>query len=316
MHYGTFGRDCNGFYNAPMNSKRWLPLDGLAYGALLILASEFFLVCAGMVIKHLHDVVSTEQTVFFRNAFGLVLMLPWLWRNGIQAVKTACLHLHFLRSLLGVTAMSCMFYAWGHLPLAQSALLKQTMPLFVPIVAFFWVGERLSWHNFVAIGLGFAGVMLVLNPFQNAAVFNLAVVLGLVGAVMGGSTKVSIRRMRSSDEPATRVVFYFALFSCLLSALPAGLDWMPLDWQSLLWLSLLGVFATLAQLLLTAAYGHAPAGQLGAFTYASVIFAAILGWLLWDETLTPLAVAGMFTIMAAGLLVYVTNPTKRAAFAT
>ena len=163
-----------------MNTKSFLPQSGLAYGALLILASEFFLVCAGMVIKHLNGVVSTEQTVFFRNVFALLLLMPWLWRNGVQAVKTDCLHLHFLRSLLGVTAMSCMFYAWGHLPLAQSALLKQTMPLFVPIVAFFWMRERLSWRNFVAIGLGFAGVLLVLNPFQDAAVFNLAVVLGLV----------------------------------------------------------------------------------------------------------------------------------------
>jgi EamA-like transporter family. len=286
-----------------MNSKRFLPLDGLAYGALLILASEFFLVCAGMVIKHLHAEVSTGQTVFFRNAFALVLMLPWLWRNGVQVVKTDCLHLHFLRSLLGVTAMSCMFYAWAHLPLAQAALLKQTMPLFVPIVAFFWVSERLSWRNFVAIGLGFAGVMLVLNPFQEAAVFNLAVLLGLVGAVMGGSTKVSIRRMRSSDEPALRVVFYFALFASVLSVIPAVLTWLPLTWETVLWLFLLGVLATLAQWALTAAYGHAPAGQLGAFTYASVIFAAVLGWWWWDESLSLLAIAGIGTIIAAGLLV-------------
>ncbi len=286
-----------------MNTKPLLPLSGLAYGALLILASEFFLVSAGMVIKHLNGVVSTEQTVFFRNAFALLLLLPWLWRNGVQAVKTDCLHLHFLRSLLGVTAMTCMFYAWAHLPLAQSALLKQTMPLFVPIVAFFWMGERLSWRNFVAIGLGFVGVLLVLNPFQEAAVFNLAVALGLFGAIMGGSTKVSIRRMRSSEEPALRVVFYFALFASALSVIPAALAWLPLTGETLLWLFLLGVLATLAQWLLTAAYGHAPAGQLGAFTYASVIFAAVLGWWLWDESLSLLAIAGIGTIIAAGLLV-------------
>jgi drug/metabolite transporter (DMT)-like permease len=205
--------------------------------------------------------------------------------------------------LMGVSAMSCMFYAWGHLPLAQTALLKQTMPLFVPIVAFFWMGERLAWHNFVAIGLGFIGVMLVLNPWQDAAVFNLAVGLGLAGAVMGGSTKVSIRRMRSSDEPALRVVFYFALFASVLSLIPAVLAWLPLTWEDLAWLFLLGVLATLAQLLLTAGYGHAPAGQLGAFTYASVIFSAVLGWLLWGEVVTWLAVMGMGVIISAGLLV-------------
>ena len=297
-----------------MNTK-FLPRHDLAYGALLILASEFFLVCAGMVVKHLHGSVSIEQTVFFRNLFGLVLLLPWLWHNGMSAVKTDCLHLHFLRSLMGVTAMTCMFYAWANLPLAEAALLKQTMPLFVPIVAFFWIKERLSWHNLVALGLGFVGIVLVLNPMQEATSLNLAVLAGLLGAVMGGSTKVSIRRMRSGDEPALRVVFYFALFASLLSALPAGLDWQPLTWVTLAWLCVLGVFATLAQLLLTLAYGHAPAGQLGAFTYASVIFAALLGWWLWNETLTLLAVSGMGIIIAAGLLVMLGQPRLKPALA-
>lgn len=284
-----------------------MPADGLTRGALLIFASEFFLVCSGMIIKHLHGTVSNEQAVFFRNLFGLVLLLPWLWRNGMQGLKTDCIHLHFLRSLLGVTAMSCMYYAWANLPLAEASLLKQTMPLFVPVVAFFWVGERLAWQNYVALGLGFAGIILVLHPTQGAPVLNPAILAGLAGAVMGGSTKVSIRRMRSVEEPAHRVVFYFALIGSLLSSIPAGMTWEPLSWNITIWLFLLGITATLAQLLLTAAYGHAPAGQLGAFTYTSVIFASILGWLVWDETLTFTAIAGMFIIISAGLLVMLQN---------
>lgn len=290
--------------NISITANAGLPAGGLARGAALIMASEFFLVCSGMVIKHLHGGVSNEQTVFFRNLFGLVLMLPWLWRSGgVQALKTSCLHLHFVRALTGVIAMSCMYYAWAHLPLAEAALLKQTMPFFVPIVAFFWVKERLSWHAVAAILLGFAGVVLVLNPTQEAGVFNVAVLAALAGAVLGGSTKVSIRRMRSGEEPARRVVFYFALFASLLSLVPAVLNWQPLHGAELGWLILLGAFATLAQLLLTAAYGHAPAGQLGPFSYSSVVSAALLGWLLWDETLTPLAVLGMCVIITAGVLV-------------
>ena len=96
-------------------------VSNLAYGAALILLSEFFLVCAGMVIKSLHGQVSDAQTVFFRNLFGLLLLLPWLWHSGLAAIKTQCLHLHFLRSFTGVLGMSCLFYAWSHLPLAQAA---------------------------------------------------------------------------------------------------------------------------------------------------------------------------------------------------
>ncbi|WML89946.1 DMT family transporter [Thiothrix lacustris] len=290
--------------NVSIVARAGIPASGLARGAVLILASEFFLVCSGMVIKHLHGVASTEQTVFFRNLFGLVLLLPWLWhRGGVQVLKTTCLHLHFMRALTGVIAMSCLYYAWARLPLAEAALLKQTMPFFVPIVAFFWMKERLSWHTVAAIALGFVGVMLVLNPMQEASVFNLAVLVGLAGAVLGGGTKVSIRRMRSSEEPALRVVFYFALFASVLSVIPAVLYWQPLDAVAYGWLMLLGAFATLAQLLLTAAYGYAPAGQLGAFTYASVVFAALLGWWWWNESLSGLALLGMSVIIAAGMLV-------------
>jgi len=98
-------------------------------------------------------------------------------------------------------------------------------------------------------------------------------------------------------------LIYFALFASVLSVIPAALAWLPLTGENLLWLFLLGVLATLAQWALTAAYGHAPAGQLGAFTYASVIFAAVLGWWLWDERLSLLAIVGIGTIIAAGLLV-------------
>ncbi len=280
-----------------------MPTGNLAYGAWLILASEFCLVCAGMVIKHLGDQVSTEQTVFFRNLFGLALFLPWLWRNGVGVLKTNCLHLHFGRALMGVAAMTCMFYAWGHLPLAEAALLKQTMPLFIPIIAFVWMRERLAWQVIAAIGLGFVGVLLVLHPSQGETVINLAVLAALAGAMLGGSTKVSVRRMRSTDEPAERVVFYFAFLGSMLAAIPAWLHWPVLTLTSLAWLFLLGLLATFAQLLLTSAYGYAPAGQLGTFTFSSVIFATLAGWLLWDETVTVIGFIGMGIILAAGLLV-------------
>ena len=278
-----------------------MPAQNLKFGAWLLITSELFLVLSGAIIKQFNGDVSTEQIVFFRNVFGLLLLLPWLARNGVTVLRTQCLSLHFTRALIGVVAMLCFFYSWAHLPLAQAALLKQTSPFFIPIVAFFWVKEDVSWHTGAAIALGFIGVMLVLNPWQGDF-FNWGVVAGLCGALLAGSSKTSIRKMRAT-EPAQRIVFYFAAFATLLSIVPALLHWLPLTWTQIAWLALLSILATVAQLLLTMAYGYAPAGQLGAFTYSSVIFAALLGWLVWQEAIHTMTVMGMSIIMSAGLLI-------------
>lgn len=282
-----------------------MPPNNLTRGVLLILACELFLVLSGMVIKQLNGMASTGQIVFFRNLFGLALLLPWWWKNGMAAVKTDCLHLHFLRAATGVTAMACLFYAWGHLPLAQAALLKQMMPLFIPLMAFFWMAERLPWQAVAAVLLGFAGVVLILNPAGGE--MNFAVLVGLAGAVFGGLAKTTIRRLRRHTEPAQRIVFYFAAFATLLSAVPALFGWMQLTSAALAWLLLLALFATLAQLFMSAAYGHAPAGQIGVFTYSSVAFAALLGWAFWGEALGTGTLLGIGIITAAGLLVMLGN---------
>lgn len=271
----------------------------LALGAGLILLSELFLVSSGMVIKHLANDVPVQMVVFFRNGLGLLILLPWLMSNGLSAIKTDRLRLHFMRAGVGVVAMTCLFYSWGYLPLAQAALLKQTAPFFIPIIAFFWLGERIPSIVKVAILIGFCGTALVLNPQEGN--LNIGVIIAVCGAALGGLAKVTIRRMRSS-EPAGRIVFYFAFFSAILSFLPAYWVWQPMSLTAFLWLFLMAGTSTAAQLFLSKAYGLAPAGQLGPFTYGSVVLAALMGWLLWDEVLSINTLLGIALITGGGVL--------------
>ncbi|MDI3324941.1 DMT family transporter [Pontibacterium granulatum] len=268
-------------------------------GALLIVLSEFFLVCSGMVIKQLSGEVPTEVIVFARNAFGLILLLPWIARAGLGAVKTEKIHLHFLRAGVGVTAMTCLFYSWGHLPLAQAALLKQTGPFFMPILAFWWLGERISAMVKWAILVGFVGVMLILNPTEGT--LNVAVLIALFGAMLGGFAKIVVRKM-TTTEPAKRIVFYFALFAAIISSVPAALAWVTPTPVQIAWLFLMAGTSTLAQLLLSKGYSYAPAGQLGPFTYSSVALAALFGWLLWSEAMSLMTWAGIVVVTLAGLM--------------
>jgi drug/metabolite transporter (DMT)-like permease len=197
--------------------------------------------------------------------------------------------------------MYCLFYSWGHLPLAQAAVLKQTAPFFIPIVGFFWLKERITLWTVIAIVIGFIGVWVILNPNSQTDVPWVAL-LAIFGASLGATAKVVVRKL-SLTESSIVIVFYFSLFNTLFSLVPAVLAWTTPSLWVLAGMVVMAGFATLAQLLLSKGYRYAPAGQLGPFTYGSVIFASLLGWLLWDELVTSEAMIGMVLVVGSGMLV-------------
>lgn len=270
----------------------------LLRGALLILLSEALLVSSGLIIRMLSDELRVPVILFMRNLMGLLLLAPMLLRS-LDLLATAHLHLHLLRALLGLGSMACLYYSWSSLPLGQAALLKQTAPFFIPLVAWWWLGEGVPRRVRLALLVGFAGVALILKPQQGDV--HVALLIGLAGAALGAGAKVTVRRMHLT-EPPRRIVFYFSLFGTLLAALPAALYWVTPGVMDGFWLLGLGATSTLAQLLFTRAYGLVPAAQLGPFTYASVVLAALLGWWLWDERIGSITVLGMLLVFAGGVL--------------
>ncbi len=281
--------------------------NNIALGALLIIASELSLLFTGMIIKQITDDVPLEQIVFLRNLMGLALLMPWLFNKGIQRLHTKRLSMHILRGIVGVSAMVCMFYTWGHLPLAQAALLKQTSPLFIPFIAYLWLHERIGIKTIIGLIMGFIGVLLIINPDAQQADFNFAIIVALIGAILAGVAKVSIRKMRSTETPGC-IVFYFALTGTIASIIPAVLAWEHLNWIQWAYLVGIALFSTIGQLLLSKAYGLAPAGQLGPYTYTSVAFAALFGWLIWSETLVINTWIGIIIIVFAGILAVTDRP--------
>lgn len=271
----------------------------LVKGALLIVVSEALFVIMGGVIKAVSDELPNEMLVFFRNLFGLAALSPLLIHAGPSVLRTRRLHLHVLRALAGVSAMYCFFYAIASIPLTQAVLLKLTAPFFIPIIALLWLGERLPWSARVAIAIGFGGVMLILRPGFGG--LSHAALVGLLGAGLAALSKVAIRRM-GNTEPPRRIVFYFGTVATLVSAVPLAWAWQTPSLAALGWLILLGGCATTSQLCLTRAFSLAPAGQVGSFTYVSVIFATLVGWLFWGEVPTATTFAGSALIIAAGLL--------------
>jgi drug/metabolite transporter (DMT)-like permease len=278
-----------------MDSRR-----AIVVGALLIVASELMFASMGAIVKHLSGAgMRSEIMVFMRNFFGVMVILPLLLRHGMRNFGTTVPHLHLLRAVAGVGAMYSFYYVLGRLALADSMLLKLTTPIFLPLVAFVWLRESISRWALLAVPVGFAGVILILNPTGH---WQWVALIGLLGGLLAAIAKVTVRRL-GRTEPATRIVFYFAVMGGLVSLLPLTWSWhMPTSHQWG-WLVSLGVVGTAGQLLLTRGYTIARAGNVGPFTYFSVVFAAIYGFVFWGETVDGMFIAGALLVMLAGLMV-------------
>lgn len=269
-------------------------------GSLLVVLGEIFFVSMGMLIKILGETMPNHHLVFYRNVFAALIIAPFLLKQRIEHIKTKRIGMHILRSILGVLAMYCFFYALANIELANAMLLKLTGPIFIPIFAILWINEKVTLKTYIAIAIGFIGVIIFLNPSTE---IQFASIVGLIGGALAAAAKVAIRKM-SDTEPTARIVFYFAFFGALFSSIPimTGEAYMPTykEWMLLLALGLVG---TCGQFCLTQAYRIAPASQVGPFTYSSLLWASLAGWLFWNEWPGINTFMGASLIITAGLVI-------------
>ncbi|MGB1091834.1 MAG: DMT family transporter [Oceanobacter sp.] len=276
--------------------------QNLKAGALFLLFGEAMLAIMGAIIKHLSDDLTTEQIVFFRNLMGLVVLAPLLIRSGPDILKTQVWHWHLMRGVVGVAAMFCYFWALANMALTEAFLVKLSSPFFMPLIALWWLKEPSGKYSWLSLAIGFSGVAIILLPgTDQVSGFNIAAVVGLIGAALAALAKVTIRRM-SETEPSQRIVFYFGVIASLVSLPPALISWEPVPVEAWIWILALGAVATLGQLAMTRAYRIAPTGKVGVYVYSALIYGALMGWLIWDEVPALTTWLGAALIIAAGMV--------------
>lgn len=278
-----------------MNQRSVRPLQG---AALLALSALLF---SGMavLIREASSTVNNENIVFFRNIVGVIFFLPLLLSKGIRPFKTQRLKSHVMRTTYGLAAMYCFFYAIAHLPLADAMVFTYSAPVFTPIIAYLWLKEPLSKRMLVFSLLGLLGVILVAKPSDS--VFSSLSLIGLAASLLAATAFVSIREM-SNTEPAYRMVFYFSLFSSLISAVPLLWAWQPLNQEQLWLLFSAGLLAAFAQIVMSRAYSLAPPGLIGPVAYLAIVFAGVFSFVLWGEVPDLASILGAVLIFTASTL--------------
>lgn len=296
-----------------MSASKPTRTDDLPRGALLMVTSALLFALMGVAVKVSAQALPNAMVVFFRNAIGLVVLVPWLMPLGLAGLRTRALREHLVRSLSGLASMYCFFYALAHMRLADAILLNYSIPLFIPFVESAWLGEPFPRRLWGALLLGFVGIALILKP--GLGLFQPVALVGLASALFASVAQVGIRNL-TRTEPTARIVFYFGAIATLVSAAPLLREWRtppPAVWGLL---AALGLVATAGQLFLTRAYAHAPAAQVGPFIYSAVVFAGLLDWLLWRQLPDRLSLGGTVLVATAGILALRARPSPPAAAAT
>jgi len=240
-----------------------------------------------------------SEIVFFRNFFGLILLLPLVIRRKLS-LRTNHLSLHVFRAFLGFWAMYLYFYAIAHLPLADAVLLNYTSPLFVTLFAVIWLKETLTRNRKLAGILGLVGVFCLFHP--SAASASLAGFIGLCSGLAAGLAQTSIKKL-SNTESSLLVVVMFGFFASIFSVVPMLLEFTYPSGKAWFWLIAVGGFGSLGQLSLSRAYKLAPASQVSPLGYSGLLFAGLIGFYFWHEAPAQWTVAGTIFIVAAGILV-------------
>ena len=279
------------------NSSR---LDRPFIGALYMIGGAMMFALMAVCIKSVSRDLPNTVIVFWRNCLALILMAPLLIKaTQSSGLKTLHIGLHLIRSFSGIAGMYLMFLTIGQLKIAEAVLLSLSAPLFIPIVAHFWIGEFVTRRICVGVWLGFAGILAILKP--GMGIFQPVALAGICAGMLIAVSQVSIRRM-SDTEPPIRIVFYFTFVGSLVSAVPLFWTWREPTFNQSLVLLLMASLALIGQLLLTRGYNMAPASKVGGFIYFNVIFSALFGWFWWNEALDWLTIVGAILVISASII--------------
>ena len=278
------------------------PVGGVAMGGFgpgLALMAFALYSASDVVVKHLTGSYHPFQVSFFNALFAFLPYLAFTARQGWHRLRTARPHLHALRGLLSTATTGCTCYALGSLALADAYALLFAAPILVTALAMPLLGERVGGRGWLAVGAGFAGVLLMLNPA--GAHWGWGGLAAAGGAVCNALGILLVRGMQPGETRESLSV-YGNLASCLGMGLTLPFVFAPPALADLLLSATAGIVGGSGFLLLVQAYRLSPAAAIAPCQYTQMPYGLILGFLLFDARPEPATLVGAAVIIASGLV--------------
>ncbi len=249
--------------------------------------------------------VRIEAIVFLRFFFDFLLLLP-LFLINLNKLRPQQTGMHLFRAVFATASIFCSVYGIRHLVFVDAVVLENTLPLFIPIAAWISHKEKISSASWIALLIGFSSLFFILKPKFNTV--HLASFASIGAALATAISSVSIKTLSKTESPIT-ILFYFYLISSLMTFYPCYQNWENTPTTlSFLWpFILISVFGVSFQYAITKAYALVPAHIAGSFVYFSVLYSALLGWLIWQEQFDATQLFGTALLISVGLFILRSN---------
>ena len=264
---------------------------------------------AGILLFSLNDVMgkwlvstySVAQLLVIRSAAALLILTPLLWKAGVRSlVNVERPGMQALRVILSSAEVYCFYFAVITLPLADVMTYWLAAPIYVAAMSPFLLGEHVGWRRWTAIVIGFAGVLVALQP--SAATLTAPALVSIAGSFCFAFMMLAGRALRGT--PDTTLVFWQMVGAGLLGLVIAPFQWVPPTAFDLSLLALLGVVAMVAHVCVNRSLKLADAATVAPFQYTLLFWGIVFGWLVFDDLPRPAMLVGAAIIIGAGLFIF------------
>ncbi|MCD7810925.1 MAG: DMT family transporter [Ruminococcus sp.] len=278
-------------------------------GIICIVFSAFCFAFMNAFVRLSGDLPSVQKS-FFRNFIAFFIAVILLLRSGerIHIVKGSMKYL-VARAALGTLGVLCNFYAVDHLVLSDASMLNKMSPFFSILFSFIILKERLTLPQGAIVAAAFCGSLFIVKP--TADIFeNSSALIGLLGGICAGAAYAMVRVLGQKGVSKSFIVLFFSAFSCIVTLPYIILNYEPMTLRQLLLLIGAGVAAAGGQFGITSAYCYAPAKEISVYDYSQLIFAMLLGFVLFGQIPDALSVVGYVIIIAAAVVMFIYNKNK------
>ena len=262
--------------------------------------------CLGILMFSLNDVMgkwlmatyTVGQVLALRSAAALLILLPFVFKEGWgQIIFAQNPSLQMLRVAFATLEAACFYWAVAYLPLVSVMTYYLAAPLYVAAVAPFLLHERMELSRWIAVLLGFCGVLMVLRP--SIETLTLPALIALIGSVLFAGLIISTRMLKGTSSLS--LIVWQTVGALLFGAALLPFGWVQPSLRDLGLLSLLGVVAMLAHMLVAKALKVAPAAVVSPFQYTLIVWAVLFGWLAFGDWPDNWMILGAVVIVASGL---------------
>jgi len=281
----------------------------LLAGIGVTMLGVFVFSLSNALAKWLTDGYPVGEILFVRSVVVLLILAFFITRDDLRALRAGGRPwLHAWRALLSAVEVVCFYWAIVVLSLADGTTIYLAAPIYVTAMSALFLREDVGWRRWLAVLTGFAGVVVALQPTGMS--FGIHAAVSVAGSVMYAASLVITRRLRGT--PTTLLVTTQVVPLLLITGLsawplaePTSLvgGWIMPGWRDAAILVLVGVLSMVGYLCINRGLQMAPASVITPFNYASIVWATILGYLVFAEIPTPAMVTGAAIIVAAGLYI-------------